>query len=166
MICSIIVAVDEENGIGKDNQLLWHLPADMRYFRETTTGHCIITGRKNYESIPSKYRPLANRTNIIVTRNKDYSVENGAIVEHSIEEAIAYAKGTGEEEVFIIGGGQIYQECLKKNLVDKMYVTHVTALFEADTFFPEIETGAWREGDKVLLGAEPFPAEVTVYTKK
>lgn len=166
MIRSIIVAVDQNNGIGKENELMWHMPADMRFFRETTTGHCVITGRKNYESIPPKFRPLEDRTNIIVTRNKEFSAEEGTEVFHSIEEGIAFAKGTGEKELFIIGGGQIYKECMEKGLVDKMYVTHIAALFDADTFFPEIKEEHWKKTDEFLLGAEPFPAEVSVYTRK
>ncbi len=166
MIRSIIVAIDENNGIGKDNQLLWHLPVDMRYFRETTTNHCIITGRKNYESIPPKFRPLADRTNIVVTRNKEYTAEEETEIFHSIEEALAFAKGTGEKEVFVIGGGQIYEECLEKGLVDKMYVTHVAALFDADTFFPVIDEKVWERQTKFLLDVEPLPAEVVIYTRK
>ena len=79
MTVSLIVAIAKNNAIGKDNNLLWHLPADMKFFKETTTGHCIITGRKNYESIPSKYRPLKDRTNIVVTRSLDYKEDNLAV---------------------------------------------------------------------------------------
>ncbi len=165
MIRSIIVAVDENYGIGKENQLLWHMPADMRYFRETTSGHCIITGRKNYESIPKKFRPLEDRTNIIVTRNKAYKAEQGVKVVNSIEKSLEFAKRSGEEEVFIIGGGQIYKQCLERDLVDKMYVTHVAALFDADTFFPKIVPDKWNKKDQFLLGAEPFPAEVKIYER-
>ena len=142
MIVSLIVAVAKNNGIGKDNNLLWHLPADMKFFKETTTGHCIITGRKNYESIPARFRPLKDRTNIVVTRNLKYS-ESDIEICNSIESAIAFAKDQGEVEVFVIGGGQIYKEVLQKELIDRMYITHVDANFEADTFFPEFDNKKW-----------------------
>ncbi len=136
MIVSIIVAIANNNAIGKDNDLLWHLPADMKFFRETTTGHHIITGRKNYESIPEKFRPLKDRTNIIVTRNNSLDYP-GSLITHSIEEAIELAKKTNETEAFIIGGGEIYRQSM--NLADRLYITHVDTEFpDADTFFPEL----------------------------
>lgn len=139
---SIIVAVSENNVIGKDNQLIWHLPADMKYFKEKTTGHCIITGRKNYESIPEKFRPLPNRTNIIITRQRDYQAP-GAIIVGSIEEAISEAKETGDSEIFIIGGGEIFTQTMR--IADKIYLTKVHQSFEGDTFFPEIKSSQWKE---------------------
>src|SRR5688572_1383436 len=108
----LIVAIAENNAIGKDNKLLWHLPADMKFFKEQTTGHTIVTGRKNYESIPEKFRPLPNRTNIVVTRDQNYP-SLGAIVASSLEDAIGKAKKNGTEKCFIIGGGQIYKESLE-----------------------------------------------------
>src|SRR5688572_5703899 len=122
MKVSIIVAISENNVIGKDNSLIWHLPADMKFFKEKTTGHCIITGRKNYESIPEKFRPLPNRTNIVISRNFNYS-SPGAEVVNSLEEAIEFAKAKKETEAFIIGGGQIFEETLAKNLASVLYVT-------------------------------------------
>jgi dihydrofolate reductase len=103
MIVSGIAAVADNHVIGKDNQLIWRLPADMRHFKKMTEGHCVITGRKNYESIPVKFRPLINRTNIVVTRQSTYSAP-GATIAHSIDEAIETARNIGETEVFIIGG--------------------------------------------------------------
>lgn len=138
----LIVATAQNNAIGKDNHLLWHLPADMKFFKEQTSGHTIITGRKNYESIPEKFRPLPNRTNIVVTRDKNY-LATGAMVVNSLEEAIEKAKNSGAEKCFIIGGGQIYKECLEKNLVDEMLITHVETNPDADTFFPGIEFEKW-----------------------
>lgn len=138
---SIIVAVAENNAIGKNNQLLWHLPADMKIFKEKTIGHCVITGRKNFESIPEKFRPLPNRTNIVVTRQKDYQAP-GAIVVNSLSEAIDKAKATGDNEIFIIGGGEIYKQAL--HLADKIYLTKVHHHFyDADTFFPELNLNEW-----------------------
>lgn len=144
MKTSIIVAVAQNWAIGKDNNLLWNLPADMKFFKETTSGHPVITGRKNYESIPEKFRPLPGRKNIVVTRKNDYSAP-GAVVVNSLQSAIAEAKLETENEVFIIGGGEIYKQALQQNLVDKMYVTHVHESFDADTFFPEISPSKWRE---------------------
>lgn len=142
MIISMIAAVSENRVIGKDNDLVWNLPYDMKYFMDTTSGHHILTGRRNYESIPNKYRPLRNRTNIIVTRQKDYYVD-GAIVVHSIEEGIKIARENREEELFIIGGGQIYEQALP--FADRLYLTEVMEVFDGDTFFPEINQGKWAE---------------------
>ncbi|MGB0403143.1 MAG: dihydrofolate reductase [Salibacteraceae bacterium] len=164
MIVSLIVAKAKNNAIGKDNSLLWHLPADMKFFRETTTHHCIITGRKNYESIPEKYRPLKDRTNIVVTRNKDF-FEEGIHVCHSVEEAIKLASTLEKVETFIIGGGQIYKEVIEKDLVSKMYITEVNEDFEADTFFPDFDTSQWKtESTKKLPINEKNKFEASIHT--
>lgn len=139
---SIIVAASDNNIIGKDNALVWHLPADMQYFKETTMGHCVITGRKNYESISEKFRPLVGRTNIVVTRDKDF-IAPGAIVVGSIEEAIEKAYELEKEEVFIIGGGEIYRQTL--HMADKLYITRVYGDFDGDVFFPQINENEWIE---------------------
>ena len=138
MIVSIIVAVSENNVIGKDNSLIWHLPADMKFFKEKTTGHCIITGRKNYESIPEKFRPLPNRTNIVITRQKNY-IAPGAIVVGSLEEAFEknLQIGADADEVFIIGGAEIFKQSM--HLVDKLYITRIHHNFDGDVFFPDID---------------------------
>jgi len=143
MEISIIVAIAQNNAIGKNNDLLWHLPHDMKYFKQKTEGHCIITGRKNYFSIPEKFRPLANRTNIVVTREKNLELE-GAVVVNSIDEALNFAIEKGEKEVFIIGGGEIYKQTLA--LATVLYITEVDAIFDdADTYFPEINLKNWKE---------------------
>lgn len=152
MITSLIVAVAENNAIGKDNNLLWHLPADMKFFREKTMGHCVITGRKNYESIPEKFRPLPGRTNIVLTRDQQYPGE-GIVLKSSLEEAIRYAQDKGEEELFIIGGGQIYKEAINKKLADRIYLTKVKVNPDADTFFH------WQEEDWVLTSEEYYKAD-------
>ncbi len=139
---SLIVAMDNERGIGKNNDLMWHLPADMKFFRETTTGHIVVMGRKNYDSIPERFRPLPNRENAVLTRNADFTAE-GCEVFHSLEACLDHYKNETERTVFIIGGGQIYKEALELGVVDEMYVTHVDHTFGADTFFPEIENGKW-----------------------
>ncbi len=134
-LISIIVAAAENNVIGRNNDLIWHLPADMKYFKDTTSGHCVIMGRKNYDSIPLKYRPLSNRTNIIVTRQKNF-VAPGCIVVSSIEDAIRKAKEENDTEIFIIGGAQIYAQSLQ--LADRIYLTRVHESFKGDAFFPEL----------------------------
>lgn len=143
MKVSLIVAVAKgNNGIGRNNQLLWHLPKDMKFFRETTLGFPIITGRKNYESIPEKYRPLNDRENIVITRNTDYYAP-GAHVCNSIDQAITLARSFGKRKCFIIGGGQIYKECLERNMVDEAYVTWVETEKESDTFFEGFDDQKW-----------------------
>jgi dihydrofolate reductase len=143
---SLIVAIGDNNVIGKDNKLIWHLPADMKFFKEKTTGHCIITGRKNYESIPEKFRPLPNRTNIVITRNKDYKAP-GAVVVNSLEAAIEKAKETGDDEIFIIGGAEIFNQSLE--IADRIYLTEIYHSFEGDVFFPPIDKKKWKETLKV-----------------
>ena len=133
---TIIAAVSENNALGKDNKLVWHLPNDFKRFKELTTGHYIIMGRKTFESFP---KPLPNRTHIIVTRQKYYSPE-GCIVVNSIEEAIA--KCPKKEEIFIIGGGEIYKQSLPYS--DKIQLTRVHGNLEADTHFPEINLNIWK----------------------
>lgn len=145
MKVSIIVAKAENGIIGKDNTLIWHLPADMKHFRDKTTGHCVITGRKNYESIPEKFRPLPNRTNIVITRQDNYSAP-GAIVVNSIEKALELAKEKGADEAFIIGGAEIYRQSLE--IADKLYITDIHHAFDGDVSFPEINMQIWRQTKK------------------
>lgn len=137
MIISLIVAVDKEGGIGKNNQLLCHLPADLKYFKKTTTGHTIVMGRKTYESIG---RPLPGRTNIVISRDHTLNIE-GCIVKPNIESAIAYAKDLNETELFITGGGTIYELTLA--LADKVYLTQIEETFHADTYFPSLHQEDW-----------------------
>ena len=167
MITSIIVAVAENNVIGKDNNLIWSLPNDISYFKATTLHHPVITGRKNYISICEKYRPLVHRTNIVLSKQLLYN-EDGCVVLNSLEEAIAFAKKNNETEVFIIGGGQIYKEALEKNLIDKMYITHVKQTFEGDTYFPEINELEWKKIKETIYPVDdkhPYPYSFTVYEK-
>jgi len=130
---SIIVAIGRNREIGAKNKLLWKIPEELRRFKEITTGHPIIMGRKTHESIG---RILSNRTNIVITRQQDFTSE-GAVIAHSLEEALRQAQGElGNEEIFIIGGAQVFAEAL--DLADKLYITLVDAEFpEADSFFPE-----------------------------
>ena len=142
MIVSIIAAVAKDRTIGKDNDLIWHFPKDMAFFKDTTKQHYVIMGRKNYDSIPEKYRPLPNRTNVIVTRQNNFEAPNCLVV-NSIEEAIELGRKNGEQEVFIIGGGQIYSQALQDGLVDKMYITHIDKAYSGDAFFPEVDYSKW-----------------------
>lgn len=151
MIVSLIAAIGKNGAIGKDNDLIWHLPIDMRFFRDTTVGHFVIMGRKNYDSIPEKYRPLSGRTNVIVTRKKDFEASDCLVV-NSIEEGIEAAKCQGDDEVFVIGGGQIYKQALEDDLIDVLYLTHINESFEADVFFPEFDKTKWR---RKLISSHP-----------
>lgn len=134
---TMIAAVGENNALGKDNKLLWHLPDDFRRFKKLTTGHPIIMGRKTFESFP---KPLPNRTHIIITRNRTYSVPyKECIVVHSLELAIEIV--TGDALAFIIGGGEIYSQGM--GIADSLEITRVHGTFEADAFFPEIDSKVW-----------------------
>ncbi|MGB3465710.1 MAG: dihydrofolate reductase [Cyclobacteriaceae bacterium] len=142
MKISIIAAIGANRAIGKDNDMIWHLPDDMKFFKEKTTGHTVVMGRLNYDSLPSNYRPLPNRTNLVLTTNEDYE-ETGVHVFHDIEKAIESAREAGEKELFIIGGGQIYEIGMK--YTDRMYLTEIKESFEADVFFPEYDKSKWEE---------------------
>jgi dihydrofolate reductase len=162
MIISIIVATDRKNVIGRHNKLPWHLPADMRYFRQKTTGHCVVTGRKNYDSIPEKFKPLPDRTNIVITRNTEVNYP-GAIVVHSLEDAIAEAIRLKEKELFIIGGGEIFRQALP--MTDKIYLTKIDHELTAMFFFPTIDekrveggsAGRYYAPDERTIILFPFP---------
>lgn len=142
MEISLIVAVDAESGIGKNNDLMWNLPRDMQFFKETTSGHIVVMGRKNYESIPERFRPLPNRENAVLSRNSAYDAP-GALVFASLEDCLAHYQQETERIVFIIGGGQIFKEALDKGVVTEMYVSHISKAFDADTFFPAINAAQW-----------------------
>ncbi|WP_113654766.1 dihydrofolate reductase [Pedobacter namyangjuensis] len=139
MNISIVVAISQNNAIGKNNQLLWHLPADLKHFKEITSGNCIIMGRKTYDSIG---RPLPNRRNVVITRNTALKIEDVEIVT-SLEDAISLCEN--EKEIFIIGGAEIYKEALA--LTDTIYLTTVHQHYDADAFFPEIKSEDWLEID-------------------
>ncbi|WP_430410125.1 dihydrofolate reductase [Kordia sp.] len=136
---SIIVAAAENNIIGKDNELIWHLSNDLKRFKELTSGHHIIMGRKTFESFP---KPLPNRTHIVITRQKDYQVPKGVIVVNSIQDAVHIAT-TNDAQPFVIGGGEIYRQALP--FATKIELTRVHHEFEGDAFFPEIDLKEWKE---------------------
>lgn len=148
MILSIISAIGKNNELGLNNQLLWDLPRDMQHFRETTSGHPVIMGRKTFESIG---RPLPNRRNVVITRDVSY-VKEGVEVVHSLPEAIDLFKYDvnplpNGEEVFVIGGAEIYKQAMDH--ADRLYITHVDSEFEADAFFPTISPNFWYEVSRV-----------------
>ena len=135
---SLIAAISvRTRALGKDGDLLWQIREDMKRFVEITTGHPVVMGRKTWESIPEKYRPLSKRTNIVVTRQSDYAA-GGAEVATSLEVALAIARTSeGSSEIFIIGGGELYKESLP--LATKLYMTLIDDEKDADVFFPEYE---------------------------
>lgn len=143
---SLVVAIASNRAIGKDNQLLWHLPNDLKFFKKTTTGHAVIMGRRTFESIG---KALPNRRNIVVTRQTDYQADHIETVP-SVKEALALC--TGDDEVFVIGGGQLYEHTL--SVADRVYLTRVEANIEGDTFFPELPEDEWER-----ISAETHPAD-------
>jgi dihydrofolate reductase len=161
MTLSLIAAVGQNNELGKNNQLLWNLPADMKHFRDTTRGHAVIMGRKTFQSIG---RALPNRRNIVVTRDQNFSAE-GIEVVHSIQEALDLFKNT-DEEIFDIGGAELYK--LGMPFANKLYVTHIGASFDADSYFPAIDSSWQKESENAQLPDEDnlYPMTFTVYIKK
>jgi len=172
---SIIVAIGKNNEIGKKNDLLWNLPADMKHFRDTTRDHAIIMGQKTFESLARDEngkqvgRLLPNRRNIILTQEDSFRAEGAEIV-RSIDELMDLLKKTTEqnEEVFVIGGGSIYKLMLEK--ADKLYITHVDAKFpDAEIFFPEIDTNKWQKikSEKYIKdNLNKYDLEFAEYTRK
>jgi dihydrofolate reductase len=144
---TLIAAISKNNALGKDNDLIWRLPADLKRFKKVTSGHHILMGRNTFESIG---KPLPNRTSVIITRNNHYEKE-GCLIANSIEEAIEITEG---KDAFIIGGAQIYKEALALDLVGQLDITLVHQEFEADVFFPEIDATIWKE-----VSREDFTAD-------
>ncbi len=140
---TLIAAAGENDAIGKNNELIWHLSADLKRFKELTSGHCIIMGRKTFESFP---KPLPNRTHIVVSRQSNYSVPPGVIVVNNLEDAIDAAKN--DPQPFIIGGGEIYKQAMP--YASKIELTRVHDSFEADAFFPKIDMNVWTEINSVF----------------
>jgi dihydrofolate reductase len=145
MTISLIVAASENNAIGKNNQLLWHLPNDLKFFKNTTWGMVVIMGRKTYESVN---KPLPGRINIVITRQADWKAV-GVIVARDLQDALKKAADTNCKEAFVIGGGEIYKWAF--SIADKIYITRVQAILDGDTFFPVIDEAEW-----VLVSNEDF----------
>ena len=159
---SIIVAVSEDWGIGKDNELLWHISEDLKRFKRLTSGNVVIMGKKTWESLPKK--PLPNRKNIVITDNPKETFES-AFTAYSIEDSLA--KCTTGEEIFIIGGGSIYRQFMP--LADRLFITHVHKKAPADIYFPEIDMKIWEisEEEEFVTGEnESIPYTYTVYQRR
>ena len=159
---SLIAAIGRNNELGKDNTLLWKLPADMKHFKEVTSLHSVIMGRKTFESIG---KPLPNRRNIVITRDVNYKNKEVEVV-HSLSEALDLV-GNDNEEVFIIGGGELYKQTM--SIADKLYITHIDAEdSDADTFFPEIIPIVWNEishKEHKKDEKNPFDYNFSIYEK-
>lgn len=147
VVLSLLVAADEDNVIGKDNQLPWHLPNDLKYFKNLTWGLPIVMGRKTFESIG---KPLPGRTNIVITRNTGYKAEGTEVV-HTIEAALQVAQQKGAKEIFVIGGAEIFNSVF--NQAHRIYLTRIHHRFEGDVFFPQPD-GHWK-----LVKAQPYKAD-------
>ncbi len=150
---SVIVAHTKNHVIGKEGQMPWHLPADLKHFKECTSNHTVIMGRKTFESIG---RPLPNRTNVVISRNTLYKVPDGVVLEHSLEDAIA-KYSSEHEECFVIGGGQLYQHAVE--LADRLYITLIDAEVVGDTTFPQYDVKKY----KVIYDKEYLADEKNQY---
>ena len=139
---TIIAAIAKNNALGKNNDLIWHLPADLKRFKKVTTGHHILMGRNTFESIG---RPLPNRTTIIITKNEEY-VQEGCLIANSVEQALEMAHD--DDQIFIIGGAQVYEYAMKQDFADALDITLVHHEFEADVYFPEIDPKVWRRVER------------------
>ena len=158
-IISIIVAIASNNAIGKDNQLLWHIPDDLKRFKKLTTGHTIVMGKRTFESLP--LRPLPNRRSVVITDIPGEQIE-GCIMAYSIDDAIRKMEPGAEN--FIIGGGSVYRQFLP--LADKLYLTLVEKDFEADTYFPEIDFSLWDTEFSEEANSDEFSFKYVNLTKK
>jgi dihydrofolate reductase len=166
MKISLIAALTQNHVIGKNNDLPWHLPDDMKYFMQTTKQHHVIMGRKNYESIPEKFRPLPNRTNIVVTHQSNFHAPNCTVV-NSLEQGIALAKKNNEQELFIIGGAEIYK--LAMPFAHRLYLTEIQTELEGDTHFPTLDKQQWREVSRTHHTTDEkhrYAFDFVVYEKK
>ena len=139
---SLIAAVAENNCIGKSNTLPWYLPEDLKHFKKLTTDKAVLMGRKTWESIPEKFRPLPNRVNVVISRQK-LTLPPGVELYHSVDEALAAHKN---DEVFVIGGAEIYRQTIEQ--ADTLYITEVKKIVEGDAFFPVIDNNVWRETER------------------
>ena len=166
MIVSMIAAMSKNRVIGKNNDLPWKLPDDTKFFMEKTKGHHTIMGRKNYDSIPKKFKPLPERINIVVTRQKKFQAP-GCLVVDSVDEGLTIAKVNKEPEAFIIGGAEIYK--LGLPYADRLYLTEIHAEIEGDTFFPVFDHNRWSEISRVHHDTDErhaYSFDFVVYEKK
>lgn len=165
----LIAAIGKNNELGRNNDLMWRLKSDMDFFKRVTTGRWVIMGRKSWESLPVKFRPLPNRENAVISRDVTY-VADGARVFSNLHEALKAAEAANSSISYIIGGGQIYAEALEQNLVNEMYLTHVEASFEdADVSFPLINHSDWNTALIETFSADErneYAASIYHYQKK
>ncbi len=160
----LIAAVAKNQVIGKDNQLIWKLSADLKRFKNLTSGHYILMGRKTFESLG---KPLPNRTHLIISRDPNYQAPEGHYAFNSVEEAVIFCNKIGVEKLFIIGGGQIYRETIR--LCDQLEITEVNAMPDGDTYFPEIDSAIWEEVEREEFAADEkneFPYAFVTYKKQ
>jgi dihydrofolate reductase len=165
MTISLIAAQAQNRVIGRNNDLPWKLPDDMKFFMQATKGHYVIMGRKNYDSLHEKFKPLPNRTNIVVTRQKDFKAP-GCIVVHSVEKALDIARTNLENETFVIGGAEIYKLALPE--AHRIYLTEIKAIIEGDTYFPEFSKNEWKEISRTPHPADdrhPFAFDFVIYER-
>ena len=166
MIVSAIAALSRNRVIGKNNDLPWRLPDDMKFFMETTKGHHVIMGRKNYDSLLPKFKPLPQRTNIVITRQRDF-VAPGCTVMHAVGPALDLARKNSETECFIIGGAEIYSLAMPHTT--RLYLTEIDAHVEGDTYFPEINMKEWKEVSRqhhVADQRHAYAFDIVVYDRK
>ncbi len=165
MIVSAIAALSRNRVIGKNNDLPWRLPDDMKFFMETTKGHHVIMGRRNYDSLHEKYKPLPQRTNIVITRQQHLEAP-GCTVLNAVEPALDLARKNREQECFIIGGAEIYQ--LAMPYTTRLYLTEIDAVVDGDTFFPETDPADWKEVSRKHHAADQrhaYPFDIVVYDR-
>jgi len=163
VILSLLLAADENNVIGKDNKLPWHLPNDLKYFKNQTWGMPILMGRKTFESIG---KPLQGRKSIVITRSKDWKHE-GVEVVHSVEEAIEKAKAFDVKEIFVIGGSEIFNTSFDK--ANRIYLTRIHHRFDGDSYFPEVHTDKWDLVSQRFCAADeknPYPHTFQVWERR
>lgn len=165
---SLIAALTKNRVIGKNNDLPWHLPDDMKFFMNTTKGHAVIMGRKNYDSLPAKFKPLKERHNIVISAQPNYMAP-GATVVSSWQDALneAMQRRAPEEEIFVIGGAQIYSLAMAS--ADRLYLTEIQTKLDGDTFFPEVDKSDWIEKSRVHHAADSrhaYAFDFVVYERK
>jgi len=164
---SMIAALDAANGIGKNNDLMWNLPADMQFFKETTKGHVVIMGRKNFDSIPEKFRPLPGRKNVILSQQPDFEAP-GCLVFSSLADCLQQLQLEEGQKAFVIGGAQIYALALESGLVNEIFLTHIDKVYGADTFFPDFDASSYQKSllfKQTLDDKHEANFEVYQYTK-